>query len=90
MPTDREIPLTRSNQGWLLAPQQWLVAWIVAALPRWGTPDPPTAVGFVAAIAAFPALNVAACLKLPGQFGQLARDEAPAGKDHQKRMPPLA
>jgi phosphatidylglycerophosphate synthase len=60
MPADREVPLTRSNQGWLSAPEQWLIAWIVPRLPRWMAPDVLTALGFVAALAAFVAYLLAA------------------------------
>lgn len=60
MPIDRETSLTRSNQGWLSAPEQWLIAWIVPLLPRWMVPDLLTALGFGAAIAAFVAYLLAA------------------------------
>ena len=60
MPPDRNTPLTRSNQGWLSIPEQWLIAWIVPRLPRWIAPDVLTALGFVAAIAAFVAYLLAA------------------------------
>lgn len=53
MSTDREVPLKRLNQGWLSAPEQWLIAWIVPRLPRWMAPDMLTALGFAAALTAF-------------------------------------
>ena len=65
MPTDREIALTRSNQGWPSAPEPWIVAWIVRRLPRWMVPDLPTAIGFVAAVGDFLLLRVAFSLKPP-------------------------
>lgn len=60
MPTDRDIPLTRSNQGWLSAPEQRVIAWIAPRLPRWMSPDFLTSLGFAAAIAAFFAYALAA------------------------------
>ena len=66
MPTDRDIPLTRSNQGWLSVPEQRFIAWIAPRLPRWMSPDFLTALGFVAAIAAFAAYALA-WMKFPGR-----------------------
>ena len=60
MPTDREIPLTRSNRGWLSVPEQRFIAWIAPLLPRWMSPDVLTALGFAAAIVAFAAYILAA------------------------------
>lgn len=60
MPTDREIPLTRSNRGWLSVPEQWLIAWIAPRLPRWMSPDLLTTLGFAASIVAFAAYAWAA------------------------------
>ena len=60
MPTDREIPLTRSNRGWLSVPEQRLIAWIAPQLPRWMSPDLLTALGFTASIIAFAAYAWAA------------------------------
>lgn len=60
MPADREVPLTRSNQGWLSTQEQWLIVWIVPRLPRWMAPDVLTALGFAAALAAFVAYLLAA------------------------------
>lgn len=60
MPTDRDIPLTRSNQGWLSVPEQRLIAWISPRLPRWMSPDVLTGLGFLAAVLAFAAYALAA------------------------------
>lgn len=60
MPTDREIPLTRSNRGWLAVPEQRLIAWIAPRLPRWMSPDFLTALGFLASIVAFASYVLAA------------------------------
>lgn len=59
MSTDREIPLTRSNRGWLSAPEQRLIAWIAPGLPRWMSPDFLTALGFAASVVAFAAYALA-------------------------------
>jgi phosphatidylglycerophosphate synthase len=53
MATDRDAPLSRSNQGWLSTPEQRLIAWIAPRLPRWMSPDFLTALGFLAAVVAF-------------------------------------
>lgn len=60
MPTDRDIPLIRSNHGWLSAPEQRLIAWIAPRLPHWMSPDFLTGLGFAAAILAFAAYALAA------------------------------
>ena len=52
MPANHDLPLTRSNQGWLSVPEQWLIAWIAPRLPRWMAPDFLTALGFFASVAA--------------------------------------
>ncbi len=53
MATARDAPLSRSNQGWLSAPEQRLIAWIAPRLPRWMSPDVLTGLGFLAAVMAF-------------------------------------
>lgn len=52
MAKDRDAPLSRSNQGWLSAPEQRLIAWIAPRLPRWMSPDFLTGLGFLAAVLA--------------------------------------
>jgi len=59
MPTDRSLPLTRSNRGWLSVPEQWLIAWIAPRLPSWMSPDLLTALGFAASLVAFAAYALA-------------------------------
>mgnify|MGYP001807094454 CR=1 FL=1 len=59
MPTDRPIPLTRSNRGWLSVPEQRLILWIAPRLPAWMSPDLLTALGFAASLVAFAAYAVA-------------------------------
>jgi archaetidylinositol phosphate synthase len=53
MAPDRDTPLSRSNQGWLSAPEQRLIAWIAPRLPGWMSPDFLTGLGFLAAVLAF-------------------------------------
>jgi len=52
MPSDSRAALSRSNNGWLSAPERRLLDWLAPRLPSWATPDQLTAFGFMGAVLA--------------------------------------
>src|SRR5260221_11684149 len=52
MAADPLAALSRSNDGWLSAPEQRLLQWLAPRLPAWTTPNQLTAVGFAGSVIA--------------------------------------
>jgi phosphatidylglycerophosphate synthase len=64
MPPDSHAALSRSNNGWLSAPERRLLNWLAPRLPLWTTPDQLTAFGFIGAVIALAGYLLAGRLAL--------------------------
>src|SRR5260370_27727521 len=60
MGSDPHAALSRSNDGWLSAPEQRLLQWLAPRLPAWTTPNQLTALGFAGSLIALVSYSLVA------------------------------